>query len=183
VILPPKPVAEPAPQPVLPDWPANDKPTPATVTWNSQGLLVTASNSSLAQILSDISTATGTEIDGFSNDQRIFGSYGPGQTREILSQLLQGTGYNVVMVGDQGQGTPRHMLLSTRNATSAAVGKVEAKSSDDEDADDDEPAPPPTPQPVRPMPGGPPRTPLEMMQQRQQQMQQQRGQQPPNPPN
>ncbi len=49
-------------------------------------------------------------------DQRIFGAYGPGPARDVLSQLLDGSGYNVLMIGDQGQGTPRRIVLSARPA-------------------------------------------------------------------
>ncbi|HUX45488.1 MAG TPA: hypothetical protein VMV57_12110, partial [Terracidiphilus sp.] len=71
----------PPPAPVLPNWPINNQPNPATVTFNSQGLRVVASNSSLSQILEDISTTTGATVKGFSSDQRVFGEYGPGTPR------------------------------------------------------------------------------------------------------
>jgi len=187
--VPAVPVAPPEPE--LPHWPANNKPSPATVTWDSQGLRVDANNSSLAQILHDVSTATGATVEGFTEDQRVFGSFGPGQARDILSLLLQGSGYNVLMVGDQGQGTPRQILLSVGNqpahgAQTPASGS--AASADDDDADNEEPAPQPEPQ--RP-PGLPVRNPQQIQQemlQRQQQMQQRgglpnNGNPPVNPPN
>ena len=53
----PSPVATPAaaPQPVTPNWPINDQPAPATIAWDSSGLRIDAANSSLKQILGDIS--------------------------------------------------------------------------------------------------------------------------------
>jgi hypothetical protein len=151
-------------QPEAPHWPVNDKPTPATITWDSQGLRVAAENSSLAQILQDVATATGATIEGFDDDRRIYGVYGPGQTREILSQLLQGSGYNVVMVGDLGQGAPRQILLTLRAEAKAAKAADKKASGGDEDDDDDQPqqanAQPAPPQPAQP----PMRTPAQFPQ-------------------
>jgi hypothetical protein len=187
--VPAVPVAPPEPE--LPRWPANDGPSPATVTWDSHGLRVEADNSSLAQILHDVATATGASVEGFATDQRVFGSFGPGQARDILSLLLQGSGYNVLMVGDQGEGTPRRVLLSlgtqaTRNGPTSASGS--AAPADDDDADAEEPAPQPEPQ--RPL-GLPARSPQQIQQemlQRQRQLQQRVGipnnpNAPSNPPN
>jgi hypothetical protein len=177
-----------APAPELPAWPANEKPVPATVTWDSHGLRIEAANSSLVQILEDVSTATGTKVEGFDADQRIFGIYGPGSARDVLSQLLQGSGYNVLLVGEQGQGTPREIVLSARHAGSTAQAPNAAPANaSDEDVDTEEP---PQPQPGRPAiqpsiaPGGPARTP-QQIQEMQQRLQgpPQPGQQVANPQN
>jgi hypothetical protein len=171
------------PAPEVPKWPANEKPTPATVTWDSQGLRVDATNSSLAQILQDVATATGAKVEGFDADQRVFGVFGPGTARDVLSQLLQGSGYNFVMFGEQGQGTPREIVLTVRHAGTATPAATPAPAKD-EDTDTDE-QPQPAQPPIRPgiLPGRQPRTPQQM----QQQMMQQRplpGQpQPVQPPN
>lgn len=108
----PAPVIPPPPPP--PDWPINDKAAPASVVWDSHGLRIDAANSSLQQILKDVSTDTGAKVEGLNADQRVFGSYGPGPANEVLSQLLNGTGYNVLMIGDQGAGTPRQIVLSSK---------------------------------------------------------------------
>jgi len=42
----------------------------------------------------------------------------PARRATCSSQLLQGSGYNVLLVGDQGQGTPREIVLSSRHAGS-----------------------------------------------------------------
>jgi hypothetical protein len=112
----PVPEAVTPPVPETPKWPAFDKPNLASVVWDSHGLSIDASNSSLEQILKDVSAATGAKVDGLTADQRVFGEYGPGQARDVLSQLLQGSGYNVLMIGDQGKGSPKQILLSIRQA-------------------------------------------------------------------
>ncbi|MFZ0743271.1 MAG: hypothetical protein WAM85_02645, partial [Terracidiphilus sp.] len=78
--IPAPPAAPPAP-----NWPINDKPAPATVSWDSSGLRIDAANSSLHQILSDVATATGAKVEGMGSDERVYGDYGPGQVREVLS--------------------------------------------------------------------------------------------------
>jgi hypothetical protein len=101
--------------PPAPDWPINDQPKPAAITWNNDQLRIDATNSSLQQIMTDVATATGASVDGPVKDERVFGAYGPAPARDVLTQLLQGAGYNIVMVGDQGQGAPRQIILSARN--------------------------------------------------------------------
>ena len=186
----PVPVAATPPAPELPKWPANEKPAKAAITWDSQGLHIDAANSSLEEILMEVATLTGAKLEGFDADQRVFGAFGPGPARDVLSQLLLGSGYNVVLIGDQGQGTPRRIVLSSRHAGAATTAATAAPAGSDEDADTEEPPQQPPqqyPQPIRP--GFPPsgRNPQQMQEfQRQQQMQQmhpQPGQpQPPSSP-
>jgi hypothetical protein len=165
---------------VVPKWPVNDPAGQASVVWDSHGLKIDAANSSLQGILNEVSLETGVKVEGLTTDQRVFGEYGPGQARDVLSQLLQGSGYNVIMIGDQGQGTPRQVLLSTRQATIAqAAPRYTPPSSSDDDVEPQEEQPaaqePPATRPPFP-PGTPPRSP-------QQFEQQQRQQQQANPPN
>jgi hypothetical protein len=176
-----------APEPVAPppDWPINDKPVAATVVWDSHGLRIDADNSSLEQILNDVSTDTGAKVEGLDTDQRVFGTYGPGPARQVLSELLDGTGYNVLMYGDQGEGTPRAIVLSTPPTGPAPANANRNNLATEEDY---EPEPPPEPPPAEPasyapqpatgQPGAPPRTPqqiLQQLQQRQQEEMQQNG--------
>jgi hypothetical protein len=132
--------------PEAPHWPVNDHAGVATVTWDSHGLRIEATNSSLQQILKDVSTATGAKVDGLGADERVFGEFGPGQARDVLSKLLHGSGYNVIMIGDQGQGAPRQIVLSSRHSgdTQTAVTKS-ATDADEDDAADSDPEEPPTP--------------------------------------
>ncbi len=139
-------------QPPAPDWPINSQPKPAAISWNKQELSIDAANSSLQQILTDVASATGASVDGITKDERIFGTFGPAPARDVLVQLLQGTGYNVMMVGDEGQGLPRQIILSTRNTAKTPQGSTRATS---EEADDDavpevQYDPPPQPQPQQP---------------------------------
>ena len=108
-VPPPQPVPTVAPN--LLDQPA----TPATVTASGNELTVTAQNSSLSQILHQVSSKTGMKLDGMSTDERVFGNFGPASPREVLTSLLNGTSYNLIMVGDLPNGAPRELLLSRRS--------------------------------------------------------------------
>ena len=123
-----------------PDWPVNDPAKPATVSWNAGGLKIEAQNSSLKKILEDVETVTGTSIDGLQKDERVFGTFGPGPAREVLAKLLEGTSYNILMVGELGGGNPRQVELTTRGAKgSAPAGAGNANGNPDDDDVDAEP--------------------------------------------
>jgi len=148
-----------APAPPQPDWPANDRPSDATVTWDSHGLRVVAANSSLTQILKAIATQTGATLEGLNRDQRVFGVYGPGPARDVIGQLLDGSGYNVLMVGELGQGTPRQIILIARTAAGSQPGGANTQSSaENEDSEAEQEAEQPEP----PVPQGPPGPPQVM---------------------
>jgi hypothetical protein len=113
-----------------------------------------ADNSSLAQILHQVSSATGMRLDGLGGDERVFGSFGPGAPREVLTALLNGTSYNVMMVGDLPNGAPRELLLTSRapnggapvaaNANPNQTNNGDADSTDDSgNSDDSDDTPPP----------------------------------------
>ncbi len=178
--------------PKAPDWPVNDKPKEASIVWNSKGLHIEAANSSLQQILNDVATATGAKVSGTVTDQRVFGTFGPGPARDVLSKLLDGSGYNVLMVGDMGQGAPRQIVLS-KAPTGPAPPVVNSPSPayDEGPADVEEPQPPPQPLvqpqnlPEGPGPQNQPRTPQQILQemQRRQQLIEQMQQHNNNPQN
>ena len=71
--------------PELPNWPANELPSEASVVWDSHGLRIEAANSSLEQILDEVSAEDRCQGPGVGTDERVFGSYGPGATRDVAS--------------------------------------------------------------------------------------------------
>jgi hypothetical protein len=182
-----KAVTAPVPEPALPPRPTvapslfEQAPAPATVTAHTNELTVTADNSSLTQILHQVSSATGMRLDGLGGDERVFGSFGPGAPREVLTALLNGTSYNVVMVGDLPNGAPRQLLLSRRASggtspqPAAGANQNQPHNGDEDNPDDsgnsddsdDTPPPmqysPPSIAPATPpgpeTPGGAPQTP------------------------
>lgn len=177
------------PAPNLPPSLLDKPPAPAEVTLNSGSLSVDAKNSSLSDILKKLEASSGMSVDGFDKDSRVFGVYGPGPPRDVLSELLDGAGYNFLMVGATDAGTPRQIVLTARtNEPVSAPGPANPLVHDDtEDEPPAYPTPPVEQPPVQPtaMPPGEqrPRTPQEMLQElqrlRQQSPQQQQTQ--PNP--
>ncbi len=75
----------------------------ARVTYADGLLQVRADNSSLNQILREVSRQTGMKIIGGVGDQRVFGSYGPAPAATVLQTLLDGTGTNILL-----QESPTH---------------------------------------------------------------------------
>ena len=196
-------VQTPPPQPPPPNWPVNDKPAPAKVTWDSHGLTIVAANSSLGEILKEVALQTGAKLNGSGDEERVFGTYGPGPARDIIAQLLDGTPYNVLMAGDRGEGTPREIVLSHK-PTGPAPANNRSGNNGEEMGEFDQPQQQMPEIPMVHNPIGPPGQPPEQfqqmmeerraeMEQRQEQMreqqqqqieqqQQQQQQQQPNPP-
>lgn len=169
--------------PPAPVWPVNEKARPAHINWDSHGLKIEATNSSLDQILREVSTVTGVKVEGFSKDQRIFGTYGPGPAREVLSRLLDGSEYNVLIVGGVGDAPPSRIVLSMANPSGPPPPRGIQNQQNEDDAEAEEPqqqeqpmpqppqVPQETPQPVPlrnpfgdnprvPMPMGPQQVPM-----------------------
>ena len=76
-------------------------------------IVVAASNSSLNQILHDISRLTGIKISGGVTDERVFGDYGPASPAQVLATLLDGTGSNMLLVQSTGN-APAELILTSR---------------------------------------------------------------------
>ena len=133
-----------------------------------------------------IAADTGATVQGMAQDQRIFGIYGPGPARDVISQLLDGSGYNVLMVGDMGQGTPRQIILTSQTPGGPrppGAGNPSPAHEEDTEAEQEpppEPEPPPQQQPPNgAVPAVPVRTQQQIMQElreRQQEIQQQQQQ-------
>ncbi len=124
--------------PTLPPSLLDKPPQPAQITLNDGVLAIHADNSSLSQILRHLSSSTGMIVDGFQKDQRVFGVYGPGNPRDVLSSLLLDAGYNFLLVGATEKGTPREMVLTARSGGGATAGPGGAQpDSDDQPEQDD----------------------------------------------
>jgi len=156
-----------APDPPAPIWPANQPPNQAKVSWDSRGLEIDAFNSSLDQILQQVAADTGAKLEGLSQDQRsgdqrvddprvgdqsiqdqrvqdqsirdqrIFGTYGPGPARDVLTKLLDGCGYNVLIVGGPNADAPLEVvfLASSPAGPQTAVNNQNRSNPEDDDAD------------------------------------------------
>ncbi len=149
-------IAPAAPPPPVP--PAQQPARPARIDF-SQGLLrIDAENASLIEILNQISHHTGLAVEGLDHDERVYGQYGPGTVTSTLTKLLDGAGYNYVIVGGAGDATPRKLILTQGSNFSAgnpaapvtATGIPSAASAGgaSSSANPSEPARPKTPQQI-----------------------------------
>lgn len=128
--------------------PAPPTQQPAHVAFTNGKLTVTASNSSLNQILRDIARETGMKITGGVADERVFGQYGPAAPSNVLNALLDGTGTNMVLVHATAA-TPAELVLTPRHGGPTPPNP---------NAFHEDPLPPPRPQyPINPQPQGNPR--------------------------
>jgi hypothetical protein len=136
--------------------PATPSTTPATqsepalpnrpqVTYAGHQLTVQANNSSLNQILHEISQHAGITITGGVTDERVFGSYGPGSLAQVLNELLDGTSSNMLFVSSVDN-KPAQLILTPRtgaptppNPNAMQFNNAEA------DANDNPPVNPPEP--------------------------------------
>ena len=151
--LPATPPTAPAP----PLTPSQRPPTRAQITYTGGTLSVSANNSSLNQILRQISSDTGMKIIGGVTDERVFGQYGPATPDQVLSALLDGTGSNMLIVHRDGD-APAELVLTPRqggptppNPNAAAFdNRPEPQQPTPTQADQSQPAPAPNGPPVTP---------------------------------
>jgi hypothetical protein len=188
-VSPPPTPSQPAPSqpagvaPSMLQQPAQD----AQIVFANGNLSIHADNSSLAAILHQVASNSGMKIEGLGGDERVFGNFGPGTPRDVLADLLVGTAYNQVLLGDLSNGAPRELILSPTRGGAASPSPAPQVSAN-ANAEDNEPeaveAPPPPPQEApaasgqQPPPGV--RTPQQLFEQLQQMRAAQgRGQQQP----
>ena len=95
-------------------------------------LSVKAENSSLNQILREISRITGMKISGGVMDERVFGSYGPADPSAVLSALLGGTGSNMMIVLDAKK-APIELVLTPRGGGPSPPNPSASRERGDED--------------------------------------------------
>ena len=130
----------------------------AQIVFSSDTLSIRADNSSLSAILHQVAGKSGMQIEGLSGDERVFGTFGPGAPRDVLADLLNGTAYNVVLLGDLSNGAPRQLILTPASHGGAALPSPPQANTDEAS---NEPEPEPLPPPPEPAPSGttPPPTP------------------------
>jgi hypothetical protein len=139
--------------------PAKAAPQHASVVYSRGQLEVSANDSSLNQILRDIARETGMKITGGVTDERVFGKYGPAGASEVLSNLLDGTGSNMLLK-ETADKVPAELILSPRTGGPTPPNPNAPGFDDDgsssEAVEQARPAPPPPPVVPQTQPGMPP---------------------------
>lgn len=152
-VAPGLPATPPTATPDYPLTPSQQPPKHAQVTYANNILFISADNSSLNQILRQISGTTGVKITGGVVDERVFGQYGPAPLAQILAELLDGTGSNMLLTHPDGATTPELVLTPRQGGPTPPNPNAAAF---DDRSDSQEPAPDPQQQamPAEPVPPG-----------------------------
>lgn len=137
-----------APASVAPLTPAQVPAQRAKITFTSGQLNIIADNSSLNQILHEISQLTGITVTGSVAEERVFGNYGPGTPSEVFDQLLDGTSTNILFIASSGT-KPSELILTPRSGAPTPPSRNQASRTDDtnDDANAQPVYPPPPPDP------------------------------------
>lgn len=138
------PPAPPPPPPTL----EQSAPTPPQVTYQNGQLTIDAANSTLSQVLRAVQSRTGASIDipaSTAND-RVVTRLGPGQPRDVLNALLNGSRFDYVILGIAGDpGAVQRVILTPRQSAGASANTAQNNASAPVTADDEgqleEPAP------------------------------------------
>lgn len=199
-----------APRPPLPE---ELPPVAPTVTYRGGLLTIVAQNSTLQDILTGVRKATGAAVDApaASASERVATRLGPGQPRDVLADLLNGSRFDYILLSSpENPGGVRRLILSPRSGGGAAAAGTAASppgalfsrpahpvpgartlppgAGEDEEAAPEETVEPAEPAPPDAEPQAPPpqpelRTPQQIQDEfmRRQQEQQQQQQQQPQP--
>lgn len=118
--------AKKAPPPPLPSGPTGPiqqipldsmAPVAPHVTYENRQLTIVATNSTLGDILRAVRKQTGAEIDVPDAKERVVTHLGPGPAQEVISELLNGSRYNYVLIG-----SPQDPTTLTRVVLVARTG-------------------------------------------------------------
>ena len=121
-----KKTADPAPQvqqEVPPPAPLTPEQMPAVapqVSYQNGKLTIVARNSTLGDILRAVKARTGAEVDFPGNTtERVVGQFGPGESREVVASLLNGSHFNYVMMASETNPNQLKTLIVTSKAGAA----------------------------------------------------------------
>ena len=134
VVKSPPPVPEPAvdvqplppPPPLTPEQMPPQKPR---VSWDGKELTIISTNSTLADILTEVRTLTGAALDIPPNasHERIAAQLGPGPAREMLSTLLSWTDFDyIIQASDTDALAIQSVLLTPRGKNDGAGARGDA---------------------------------------------------------
>lgn len=157
----PEPVAQQPPPPPPPQRPYEMSPVPPQVTFSGGELTIIAPNSSLADILNAVKQRIGARVEFPSSaaQERVAVQLGPGNPRDVLTELLSGSPFDYILLGsDQDPTAVTQMIVTRRQATGTAVAAAGSTNPAppqpepaSEDDDNDQPAEAQNPNPARPV--------------------------------
>ncbi len=101
-------------------------PTPPQVRLQNGELTIAAHNSTLSQVLRAVQSQTGASIDipASAGNERVVAQIGPGQPRDVLSTLLNGSRFDYVILGVTGDpGAVQRVILTPRQGGPTATAQ------------------------------------------------------------
>lgn len=116
------------------------------VDYNNSQLTIVARNSTLGDILREVHARTGAAIEMPSNStERVVGLFGPGQPRDVLASLLNGSHFDYVLLGSPARpNVLERVILITKtgpdevgSAKPAAQSAQAAQDTPEEDSPDE----------------------------------------------
>jgi hypothetical protein len=99
--------------------PAETPANPPEVTFHDGLLSIRAENSTLGDVLRAVQNATGASIEspGLTNE-RVYVKLGPGEPRNILASLLNGSHYDYILLGSRQQpNSVARVMLTVRQSS------------------------------------------------------------------
>lgn len=119
-----EPVADQPQTPPPPPTLAQEQPVAPQVTYTNGELAIQAPNSTLSQVLRAVQVRTGAAIDipAGASSERVVANFGPGQPRDVLNALLNGSNFDYVILGVAGNpGAVQKVILTPRLAGTASA--------------------------------------------------------------
>jgi hypothetical protein len=140
----------PAPPPTLEQSP----PAPPQVTYNNGQLTIVSQNATLSQVLRSVQLQTGASVEMPSgvSSERVVGQLGPGQPRDVLNSLLNGSKFNYILLGVNGNpGAVQKVILTTAKPASTTNTAQNNAPPLPEEPQEEESVNEPEPQPQAPL--------------------------------
>lgn len=141
-------VVQPPPPPPTPEQMA---PVAPNVTYQGGQLTIQSNNATLAQVLRSVQAKTGASFDipSSANSDRVVAQLGPGQPKDVLATLLNGSKFNYIILGSPEQpGSVQKLILTPRQntpITNTAQNRPAPQPQPEPQQDDDYTPPEPTP--------------------------------------
>src|SRR5438477_7615421 len=108
--------ALPTQPPPPPSTPEQGPSSPPDVSFQGGQLVIVARNSTMGDVLNEVKQKTGASVEmpAFSSE-RVVGRFGPGAPRDVMTQLLNGSHFDYVLLGSPADpGALKKVLLMAR---------------------------------------------------------------------
>ena len=127
-------------------------PAAPRVSYQAGQLTIESSNATLAQVLRSVQAKTGAsfEVPASANNDRVVARLGPGQPKDVLAALLDGSKFNYIILGSPNQpGSVQKLILTPRqNAPITNTAQARTGPPVQQEPQQEEEYTPPEPTPV-----------------------------------